>query len=114
MNTLETLCLRIGNVPAEDVQGWIDSEWLRPEGTRGHYLFCEIDEARARLIVELRDDMGINDEGVPVVLSLLDQLYAARRQMLRLREAISVPRENELRGRLRALLNSMHDAHMQD
>ncbi|ATU71668.1 hypothetical protein CFR78_07880 [Komagataeibacter rhaeticus] len=109
MITLETLCIRIGNVPVEDVQGWIDSEWLRPEGTRGHYLFREIDEARARLIRELREDMGVNDEGMPVVLSLLDQLYAARRQMRRLREAISVPRENELRSRVRALLASMHD-----
>ncbi|MCE2564972.1 chaperone modulator CbpM [Komagataeibacter sp. FNDCF1] len=109
MITLETLCIRIGNVPVEDVQGWIDSEWLRPEGTRGHYLFREIDEARARLIRELREDMGVNDEGVPVVLSLLDQLYAARRQMYRLREAISAPRESELRGRIRALLASLDD-----
>ncbi|GAN98238.1 MULTISPECIES: chaperone modulator CbpM [Komagataeibacter] len=109
MITLETLCVRIGNVPADEVQGWIDSDWLRPEGVRGHYLFREIDEARARLILELRDDMGINDEGMPVVLSLLDQLYAARRQMLRLREAISVPRDDELRSRVRALLASMHD-----
>ena len=109
MITLETLCVRIGNVPVEDVQDWIDSDWLRPEGTRGHYLFREIDEARAHLIRELREDMGINDEGMPVILSLLDQLYAARRQMRRLREAISVPRENELRSRVRALLASMHD-----
>ncbi|MHC0613938.1 chaperone modulator CbpM [Komagataeibacter oboediens] len=109
MITLETLCVRIGNVPADEVQGWIDSDWLRPEGVRGHYLFREIDEARARLILELRDDMGINDEGMPVVLSLLDQLYAARRQMLRLREAISVPRDDELRSRVRALLASMRD-----
>ena len=109
MITLETLCVRIGNVPADEVQGWIDSEWLRPEGAPGHYLFREIDEARARLILELRDDMGINAEGMPVVLSLLDQLYAARRQMRRLREAISIPRENELRSRVRALLASMQD-----
>ncbi|AXY22191.1 hypothetical protein CD178_01413 [Komagataeibacter saccharivorans] len=109
MITLETLCVRIGNVPAADVQGWIDNAWLRPEGVPGHYLFREIDEARARLIVELRDDMGVNAESMPVVLSLLDQLYAARRQMLRLREIISVPRESELRGRVRALLASMQD-----
>ncbi|KAB8124397.1 hypothetical protein D3W54_09575 [Komagataeibacter medellinensis] len=109
MITLETLCVRIGNVPVVDVQEWIDSDWLRPEGARGHYLFREIDEARAHLIRELREDMGINDEGMPVILSLLDQLYAARRQMRRLREAISVPRENELRSRVRALLASMHD-----
>ncbi|CAM2915229.1 hypothetical protein CFR75_07065 [Komagataeibacter xylinus] len=109
MITIETLCLRIGNVPERDVQAWIDSDWLRPEGAPGHYLFREIDEARARLIIELRDDMGINDEGMPVVLSLLDQLYAARRQMLRLREAISIPRENELRSRLRGLLTSAQD-----
>ena len=109
MITLETLCVRIGNVPADEVQGWIDSEWLRPEGAPGHYLFREIDEARAILIRELRHDLGVNEEGVPIVLSLLDQLYASRRQMLRLREALSIPRENELRSKLRGLMGMMPD-----
>ncbi|CUW48148.1 hypothetical protein IFJ82_03785 [Novacetimonas hansenii] len=109
MINFETLCIRVGGVPADEIQHWIDSEWLRPEGAPGHYLFREIDEARAILIRELRHDLGVNEEGVPIVLSLLDQLYASRRQMLRLREALSIPRENELRSKLRGLMGMMPD-----
>jgi chaperone modulatory protein CbpM len=43
--------------------------------------------ARARLIVELRDTAEVNDAAMPVVLSLLDQLYDLRRQLRRLHRA---------------------------
>ena len=34
-----------------------------------------------RLILELREDMAVNEEALPVVLSLLDQLYELRRRL---------------------------------
>jgi chaperone modulatory protein CbpM len=34
-----------------------------------------------RLIRELRDELAVNEEALPVVLSLLDQLYALRRRV---------------------------------
>lgn len=36
MITIETLCLRVGNVTVADVEHWIDVAWLRPEGEPGH------------------------------------------------------------------------------
>ncbi|GAA4491975.1 chaperone modulator CbpM [Gluconacetobacter tumulicola] len=104
MITIETLCVQVGNVSAVDVQHWIDSAWLRPEGEPGAYVFHDIDVARARLIAELTGDLGIGDEGMPVVLSLLDQLYDARRQMLHLRAVLDRPQAGDLRTRLAALL----------
>ena len=60
----------------------------------GGWLFHEIDVARVRLIVELRDELGLDEEAMPTVLSLLDQLYEARRQMRALRQALAaVPAE---------------------
>ena len=38
----------------------------------------EVDLARAQLICDLQDDLGVNDEGVEVILDLLDQLYGLR------------------------------------
>lgn len=35
----------------------------------------EVDVARLRLIRELVQDFGVNDEAVPVILHLLDQLH---------------------------------------
>ncbi|MBB2203754.1 chaperone modulator CbpM [Gluconacetobacter takamatsuzukensis] len=104
MITIEALCLRVGNVSVVDVQHWIDSAWLRPEGEPGAYVFQDIDVARARLIAELTGELGIGEDGMPVVLSLLDQLYDARRQMLRLRAALERPQAAELRTSLFSLL----------
>src|ERR1700759_4467754 len=58
---------------------WIEAEWLVPivSGTTVH--FSEGDLARARLIRDLRMDLGVNDEGIAIVLHLLDQLYGLRR-----------------------------------
>jgi chaperone modulatory protein CbpM len=37
--------------------------------------------ARAQLIRDLRDDFGVNDEGISVVLHLIDQMHGLRRSM---------------------------------
>ena len=103
MITIETLCIRLGSSPAE-VEDWIARAWVRPEGPPGHYLFHPIDEARARLILELRDEFYVGDEGLPVVLSLLDQLYAARRHMRRVHDAISSHADARLREELSQLI----------
>ena len=64
----------------EDLERWIANDWVRPDGRQGNYLFREIDIARIRLIRDLRDDMDIGESALPVVLSLLDQLYDLRRR----------------------------------
>jgi chaperone modulatory protein CbpM len=40
-----------------------------------------VDLARAQLIRDLRDDLGVNDEGISVILHLLDQVHGLRRSM---------------------------------
>jgi chaperone modulatory protein CbpM len=49
--------------------------WVRPAFPAEGELDAE-DLARLRLIVELLGDFGVNEEAVPVILHLLDQLYA--------------------------------------
>ena len=52
-----------------------------PERTADDLAFSEADMARARLIRDLMDDMGVNAEGVGVALHLLDQIHGLRRAM---------------------------------
>jgi chaperone modulatory protein CbpM len=40
-----------------------------------------MDLARANLIRDLKDKMGVNDEGLGVILHLLDQMHALRRAL---------------------------------
>jgi chaperone modulatory protein CbpM len=57
---------------------WVEAEWLVPVTRRKKYLFSEADLARARLIQDLKLDFGVNDEGIAIILHLLDQLYGLR------------------------------------
>ncbi|WP_428392507.1 chaperone modulator CbpM [Lichenicoccus sp.] len=97
MITVETLCIRVRNLRQDDLQHWIEQAWVRPDGEPGRYLFHDIDIARVELIVDLRERLQINDEALPVVLSLLDQLYEARWRMRCVREALdrAVPEQRE-------------------
>ena len=60
---------------------WVEEEWLIPGRTAHELAFTEMDLARANLIHDLRDKMGVNDEGLGVVLHLLDQMHALRRAL---------------------------------
>ena len=73
---------------------WIERGWVRPEGAGADPVFHEIDIARIRLIHDLRTLMHIEDETIPLVLSLLDQVYDLRaglRAVLRAVEAQPAP-----------------------
>lgn len=102
MITIDILCRTVAGVKPEEVEHWIGNAWLRAEGAPGQYRFREIDVARVRLIAELRHELGIDEEALPVVLSLVDQLYATRRQMHRLRRAVEEAAPDEVR---QAILN---------
>jgi chaperone modulatory protein CbpM len=117
MITLEQLYREVVGLRAETLQHWIANDWVRPfsgregggpEGAPGVYGFEEIDVARVRLIVMLQEEMRVDEEALPIVLSLLDQLHDARRRMHRLQAAIDelVPAEarQKLRERLRRVI----------
>jgi chaperone modulatory protein CbpM len=71
---------------AQALEAWIDAGWLRPRGNQSGSEFSDMDLARARLIWDLRNELGVNDEAVPVVLDLLDQIYSLRRLVRELME----------------------------
>ncbi len=60
---------------------WIEEEWLIPGRAEDELAFSDIDLARANLIRDLKDKMGVNDEGLGVILHLLDQMHALRRAL---------------------------------
>ena len=103
--TLAALCRELGRLDEAELKRWMAAEWVRPVRLRPEPLFAAIDVARVRLIVELRDEMEVGDTAMPVVLSLLDQLYAARRQLRRLCSAVEQKGGQDLVGQLHALLD---------
>lgn len=69
---------------------FIDRGWISPLILDGRPIFRDVDVARAALIADLANEMGINDEGVDVVLDLLDQLYSLRFAFSNLIDAVEV------------------------
>jgi chaperone modulatory protein CbpM len=59
----------------------IAAGWLVPPQTDPELMFSDVDLARAQLIRDLREDLGVNDEGISVVLHLIDQMHGLRRTM---------------------------------
>ena len=57
---------------------WLDQQWLIPDQASAEMTFSETDVARAHLIRDLKSDFGVNDEGVDVILHLVDQLHGLR------------------------------------
>lgn len=72
-------------ITVETLDVWIEQEWLIPEPTASGPLFSDVDMARTRLILELKTDIGANDEGIGVILHLIDQLHGMRGALERLR-----------------------------
>jgi chaperone modulatory protein CbpM len=105
MTNFDTVLRMIEGVRAAELRRWIEEGWVRPESTRGVYVFHEIDIARVRLIQDLRRDLAIDREAVPVVLNLLDQLYAMRRRLKQIDQAIAA-QPAQVRRTLRVALRA--------
>ncbi|MDX1540090.1 MAG: chaperone modulator CbpM [Geminicoccaceae bacterium] len=88
MKTLSEVVTLIGRVERTEIEAWVERAWVVPAERVPEPAFSELDIARISLICDLRRDVGVEDETVPLVLSLLDQLYATRRRMSALTEAI--------------------------
>lgn len=79
--------LASSGIRTETLEVWLEQRWLVPrQEAGGSEGFSDIDLARARLITELKEDIGANDEGVDVILHLIDQLHEMRRMLARMRE----------------------------
>lgn len=103
MIAFEAVLRQVRGLDAAVLERWIAARWVLPERAAGGYVFHEIDVARVHLIVELTRDMMIDEETIPVVLGLLDQVYALRKRLTALARAIdALP--PDLQARIRASL----------
>jgi len=93
----------VSGIGATELRYWVEEGWLRPANRQGAYVFDEIDVARARLIRDLRRQLAIGPDAMPVVLHLLDQIYAMRRALRTVNQAIAT-QPPALRRKLHAAL----------
>jgi chaperone modulatory protein CbpM len=77
-----------------DLEAWIREEMVMPRQEAGTLLFTDMECARVRLICTLHYELEIDAGTLPVVLSLVDQLYDTRQRLLSLTAAVKVQDKN--------------------
>jgi chaperone modulatory protein CbpM len=100
--SIDILIAQNSGLDRQDLERWILNEWVRPERQSGGFVFQEIDVARVKLIRELRQDLDLDEEALPVILSLMDQLYEMRRRFQALGDAIAETAPDDLQRELAA------------
>jgi chaperone modulatory protein CbpM len=80
MITIQEFLVRT-HVERQSLEAWIEAGWLVPPQREPEPMFSDVDLARVQLIRDLRHDFGVNDEGISVILHLVDQMHGLRRSM---------------------------------
>jgi chaperone modulatory protein CbpM len=76
------------HLEAQVLRHWIDLGLIAPARRESGYAFDEADVAKVHLMCDLRYELGVDDESLPMVVSLVDQLHEARRTLRALSTAI--------------------------
>lgn len=91
-------------ISRQELEGWIRESWILPEREGDGFAFDEVDIARLRLIAELRRDLAVNEEAVPLILRLIDEVHLFRTCLAALGAALEeLPAEH--RRRLERLIS---------
>lgn len=77
-----------------ELRFWVRQGWVRPAHSPAGPIFDEVDIARVRLLCDLKKDMSLSTDVLPVVLALIDSLHQTRRELRALTEALEAQPED--------------------
>lgn len=90
MMQLDAVATLFPDLDVRELENWVAHRWVQPsQGIDEVWIFGDIDVARVRLIYELRHDLDTPEDMIPLVLSLLDQVYELRGALKALTQAIA-------------------------
>jgi chaperone modulatory protein CbpM len=89
MISFDELLDHVTGLDRRELARWVENRWVLPEQRNETWIFHEVDIARVELILDIRHEFAIEDEAVPLVLGLLDQVYDLRRQLRRMCDALA-------------------------
>jgi chaperone modulatory protein CbpM len=78
----------IDELTVEHLRVWVTEGWIAPRLSERGPVYDEIDVARLRLVCQLKHEMEVNDDALPVILRLVDQVHGLRGTLRRLGQAI--------------------------
>jgi len=82
---------------------FVEFDLVRPKQAENGYVFRQIDIARLELLCDLTQDLDLDETALGIVVSLIDQLHAARQDMAIMARVIDgLP--NDLQNRIGAAI----------
>jgi len=99
MTRIDMLVAQFPDLDMAELAGWVERHWVTPDIDRSNvgvetWIFTEVDVARVRLIYDLRRDLDVAEDIMPLMLSLLDQVYDLRCTLKAVNRALArQPRE---------------------
>ncbi len=88
MRTLDEVISIIPELTREDLDRWINDALVESRHGADNMLLTDAQYARVRFICTLRYDMDVQEEVLPVILDLVDQLHETRHRLYRLGQAV--------------------------
>lgn len=80
MLTEQDVIARVQRLTVTRLRVWVRQGLIKPADEAAQN-FSETDIARAALICNLEDELGFDEEDVPVLLSLIDQIHGLRSEL---------------------------------
>jgi len=68
---------------------FVEGEFVRPQRDVNGYVFRRVDIARLELLCDLSEDLDLDETALDIVISLIDQLHAARQDLATMGRAIN-------------------------
>jgi chaperone modulatory protein CbpM len=97
---------RVIRLTRSQLVGFIEGGFVKPERDTGGYVFRRVDIARLELMCDLSQDLDLDETALSIVISLLDQLHAAREDLARIAQAMDGLPSEVRAGVLEALRQS--------
>lgn len=93
MMRLDELLEAIAELRQGDLEAWIEEALVAPRRDSTTLVFSEQQCARVRLLCTLRYELEVDPDTLPLVVSLVDELYDTRRRLLAMTAAVTAQDE---------------------
>ncbi len=97
------LVARVQRLTMTDLERWVAADLVRPGVDETAWTFEDADVARVTLICDMHHTLAVAEDDLPLVLSLVDQLYDTRCRLRTLLEAVNEQPEDVRTALLRRL-----------
>ena len=106
MRRLEEAISIMPELNREDLDRWISNALIEAHQDSGSAMLTDTQFARVRLICTLRYDMDVEEEILPIVLDLLDQLHETRQRLHKLSQAV-LAQDKEVKSSILEVLSEV-------